>query len=387
MWDSSRRTDRAHREYALVILALLLGVTCGPHADYEERTLVPSGPFGLRPVAEWEKLFLGNWETERQGFLPASISEDSSQFYNLAYAIDGNTAMYRATGKTEYLDRALLYIDNVVRSARDSWSLPSSQFKDSYRGWVSQYPGTLGLEVALNESYCWRYVTRLLRVIHDTPGLYNNDKYRKIYAQFLEFSEKDIFEKWFARGANDFIYRENTHMAAHWAAIAMNLSMLTTDDTRKARYLEVFGRINQGLPNYPSSLREQMEANPDRQGAVFWNSSWGSHSQPGQDVAHGNGVVAYIVEAHDAGVEWKDEDVQALAVTLDTVIWPAPKRYAEYLDGSGSGTGWFNDGFMKLGRYSVSLQRRLETHSVGSNTQFYGNAALNVKLLAEKTSP
>jgi hypothetical protein len=45
--------------------------------------------------------------------------------------------------------------------------------------------------------------------------------------------------------------------------------------------------------------------------------------------------------------------------------------------------GWFNDGFMKLGRYSVSLQRRLEKHSVGSNTQFFGNAALNVKLLSK----
>jgi hypothetical protein len=38
---------------------------------------------------------------------------------------------------------------------------------------------------------------------------------------------------------------------------------------------------------------------------------------------------------------------------------------------------------MKLGRYSVGLQRRIDKHRVGSNTQFFGNAALNVRLLSK----
>jgi hypothetical protein len=38
---------------------------------------------------------------------------------------------------------------------------------------------------------------------------------------------------------------------------------------------------------------------------------------------------------------------------------------------------------MKLGRYNVELQSRLDTHRVGQNTQFFGNAALNVRLLSE----
>ncbi len=381
MLDSSRQTGCGFRGCVLVFLSLLLAADCAPQAVAEEGP--PPPPPDLRTVSDWEQLFLDNWDVEHTSyFLPESTSGDSWQLYNLAYGIDGNTAMYRATGNRQYLDRALLYATNAVGTARDSWWFPTSQFKDSYRGWTSQTPETSGLEVALYESYCWRYVTRLLRVIRETPALYDNPSYRNPYLQLLAFSEKDIFEKWFQRGPNNYIYRENTHMASHWAYIAMNLSLMTTDETRKARYLEVFDNINRSLPNHASSLRGQLRANPAHAAALFWDETWGSHSPPGQDVSHGNGVVAFITEAHDAGMEWEDEDVRALAVTLDTVIWPADGQYAEYVDGSGEGGGWFNDGFMKLGRYSIPLQRRLETHLIGQNTQYYGNAALNVRLLS-----
>jgi hypothetical protein len=336
---------------------------------------------GLRTVAGWETLFLKRWNSDHTGdFLPRSTSNDSWQFYNLGYGIDGNTAMYRATGKTQYLDRALLYVNNMVNSARAS-STMKSNFRDSYLGWTSKRSATLNQEAALYESYCWRYVTGLLRIIRETPALYGNATYRAQYDKLLAFTEKNIFEKWYTRGANTHIYRVNTHMAAHWAKIALDLSRITTDATRKARYLTVLNNINRDLPNYTSSLRQQMKPSPVNSAAYFWSATWGSTSRPGQDVSHGNGVMAYIVEAHDAGVEWTDADMTAFVNTLNKVIWPTAGKYGNYVDGSGTGNGWFNDGLMKLGRYSPALQKRLETHSVGNNTQYYGNGALNVKLL------
>jgi hypothetical protein len=388
MLDSCRRSRRGPRGCAIVFLCLLAGVACAPKAGSGQGIgPPPPAPPGLQSVDDWERLFLAHWDFEHtESFLPKSLSRDSWRFYGLAYGIDGNTAMYRATGKVQYLDRALLYVNNVVSTARDSWSLEGGPFEDVYRGWTSQNPDTLGLEVPLYESYCWRYVTRLLRVIRETPALYNNTGYRAQYQRLLEFSEIDIFEKWFQRGANTYIYRENTHMASHWASIAMNLSLMTSDAARKARYLEVFNKINRGLPNHASSLRHQLGVSSVNAAASFWSDAWGSHSGPGQDVSHGNGVVAFIVEAHEAGMEWMDEDVRALTVTLDSVIWPSDGRYAQYVDGSGSGDGWFNDGFMKLGRYDAKLQCRLEAHSVGRNTQYYGNAALNVRLFSERSA-
>ncbi|RKH53155.1 hypothetical protein D7X55_00025 [Corallococcus sp. AB049A] len=338
----------------------------------------------LRTVAAWETLFLNRWNSEHtSSFLPKSQSLDSWQFYDLAYGIDGNTAMYRATGKTQYMDRALLYVNNMVNHAKVSSSLPRSQFKDSYLGWASARSDTLGQEVPLFESYCWRYVTRMLRTIRETPALYGNSNYKAQYDKLLAFTERNMFEKWMKRGANSYIYRVNTHMASHWAYISMDLSKMTTDATKRAQYMTVFNNINRDMPNNTSSLRGQLMASPVNANAYFWAAEWGSKKRPGQDVAHGNGVMAYIVEAHDAGMEWTDADMRKFVTTLNNVIWPSAKKYGNYVDGTGSGTGWFNDGLVKLGRYNAALQQRLETHTVGQNTQYYGNGALNAKLLSQ----
>ncbi len=407
MADVLGRTHRAPVMWRVLPLMLLLAWACeseGPRAspdagsapDASELPAPDAGsgpdvpvptptptPSGLRTVEQWERRFLDTWEREHQrDFLPWSQSTDSADFYNLAYGIDANTAMYRATRRTTYLDRALLYVHNLVGSARVSRSLPGSQFQDGYRGWASS-----GQEVALYESYCWRYVTRLLRIIRQTPELYDDAAYRSQYEPLLAFSEKHIFEKWFVRGANDYLYRERTHMAAHWAFIAMDLSLMTTDPKKKARYQAVFDNIHQGLPNFPGSLRSQLGPHPLRPEAWFWSDVWGSHEQPGQDVAHANGMLAFIVEAHDAGLTWTDDDVRRFVATLDTVVWPRRGKYAEYVDGSGKGDGWFNDGLMKLGRYDAGLQRRLEQHTVGQNTQFFANGALNARILSEPPGP
>ncbi|RKH70261.1 hypothetical protein D7X55_11040 [Corallococcus sp. AB049A] len=348
---------------------------------------LPPTPAGLRPVTTWEGMFVEEWGREHmQTFLPWSNSRDSWDFYNLAYGLDANTAMYRATGKRAYLDRALLYANNLMASARVSSSLPNSQFKDGYLGWTSSLSSPAGQEVPLYESYCWRYVTRMLRVIRETPDLYATYTYRRQYDRLLAFSEKNIFEKWYVRGANDFVYRNRTHMAAHWAFIAMDLSRMTNNPDNKARYLEVFDKINRGMPNFPSSLRSKLAPNPDHPTAWFWNDKWDTNAQPGQDVAHANNVVAYIVEAHDAGMEWTDADIRRFVATLNTVIWPSARVYSDYVDGTGVGDGWFNDGLMKLGRYDVNLQRRLEQHRVGQNSQFFANGALNVRLLSEQAA-
>lgn len=82
-------------------------------------------------------------------------------------------------------------------------------------------------------------------------------------------------------------------------------------------------------------------------------------------------------------MEWTDDDIREFVVLLDAVSWPAPRVYAEYVDGTGAGDGWFNDGLMKLGRYDVNLQRRLEQQRVGQNSQFFANGALNVRMLSE----
>jgi hypothetical protein len=320
-----------------------------------------------------------SWDFQAENIQPQSRSKDSWDHYSLSYSLDANIAMFRATDERRYLNRTLEWVENVMAASAVSATLPTSQYRDRYRGWVSQQEG--GTEVPLYESYFWRYGTALLPAMRASAAVYANSKYRTRYNRVLQFAEVDVFEKWFTRGANDNIYRSRTHMAAHWAQIALNLSLVTTDAARRARYHEVMDNIDLHLPNVGSSLRRQLRRSPVEPTAYFWSDVWGSFRRPGQDVGHGNGVMAYVVEAWENGSRWTDADMAAFSALLTKVIWPGGHTYRGYVDGTGTDNGWYSDGFVKLGRYDPAVQRRLDQHVV-VNDQFAANMALNAKLLS-----
>jgi len=342
-------------------------------------TPVVSNP-QLKSVSWWESQYNGIWSYNYGHDLPLSKSKDSWDYYDLAYSIDDPVAMYLASGKTKYLDQSLVYINNMVNNAAVSSSLGSAAYRDSYLGWASHKNGSTGQEEPLYESYAWRYVTRALLVIKRTPALYSNPTYKSQYDKLLAFTERNIFDKWYARGIDN-IYRSNTNMASHWAYITMDLSQMTTDATRLAREKKIFDDINNHIPTYGNaSLHGQMKTSPVNAAAYFWNEEWGKTARPGQDVSHANAEMAYITEAYDLGLGgWTQADIKKFVVTLDKVVWKKDGGpYAASVDGSGSDNGWFIDGWMKLGRYDANLQKRFETHTVGFAP---GNGALNAKRL------
>ncbi|MGQ0719391.1 MAG: hypothetical protein ACT4NP_19175, partial [Pseudonocardiales bacterium] len=259
--------------------------------------------------------------------------------------------------------------------------IETSQYRDRYLGWTSEREDVRGEEVALFESYNWRYVTRTLRVMRQTPAIYDDPAYRAQYERLLNFTEVNIFEKWYARGADETIYRSRTHMAAHWAYIAVDLFTLTADEARRGRYQEVFSNIDRDLPNHSSSLRDQLQlqATGSDQPAYFWSAVWGGSHRPRQDVSHGNGVIAYVIEAHELGSEWTQTDMARFSATLTELILRDGKS-AEYVDGTGDGRGGFADGFVKLGRFDPAVQTRLQEHGV-QNAHYYANMALNATVL------
>ncbi|MFC7275793.1 hypothetical protein ACFQS1_17525 [Paractinoplanes rhizophilus] len=318
-------------------------------------------PAGLRTVAQWTDVFRQSWDYQYATGLPMSKSPDSWDHYDLSYSVDSCVAMYRATGEHRYLDRALLFVENVATAATPSKSLAHSSFRDGYLGWASAKSGEGGDEVPLYESYFWRYGTALLVAMRD--GGAQGDRYQRL----LDFAETHVFEKWYSRGADEAIYRDRTHLAAHWALIAHNLAQVTTDAARAARYRSVAGAIDR-------RLRGQLRRNPVEPTAYFWSDRWGSARRPGQDVSHGNGVIAYVVEAG-----WTRAEMAAFAALLTKVVWPGGTVYKGYVDGSGTDNGWLADGFVKLGRFDAGAQLRLDGHRV-VNDQFAANMALNARI-------
>jgi hypothetical protein len=377
----------ARRSVLLLALTSLTAASAPPRADVPAimsplplPAPVPRAAVKLEPVAHWAAVFQQSWDYQYENSLPMSRSADSWDHYDLSYSVDSCIAMFRATDERRYLDRALEFVENVAGSAVASSALPDSSFHDGYRGWASSKSGQGGDEVPLYESYFWRYGTALLVAMRDDPAVYRNTRYRARYDRLLAFAETDVFDKWYSRGARDTIYRERTHMAAHWALIALNLAQVTGDPARRARYLAVVANIDLHLPGSGASLRGQLRRNPVEPTAYFWSDVWGSARRPGQDVSHGNGVMAYVVEARDRGRTWTTSDMAAFSAVLTKVIWPGGRTYRSYVDGTGADNGWFSDGFVKLGRFDPAVQKRLESHEV-VNDQFAANMALNARLL------
>jgi hypothetical protein len=375
------------RSVLLLALASLTAASASPSTDVlpmmnplPAAPTAAAGTIDLKPVSHWTAVFMDSWDYQYENSLPMSRSKDSWDHYDLSYSVDSCVAMFRATDQRRYLDRALEFVENVVASAVVSSTLRSSGYKDKYRGWASSASGQGGDEVPLYESYFWRYGTALLVAMHDAPAVLADAAYRQRYERLLRFAEVDIFEKWYSRSPGENIYRERTHMAAHWALIAMNLAQVTTDEGRRARYQQVVDNVDLHVPGVGSSLRAQMRRNPAEPTAYFWSDVWGSARRPGQDVSHGNGVMAYVVEARDRGRQWTAADLAGFSALLTRVIWPGGTTYRNFVDGTGSDNGWFSDGFVKLGRSDPAVQRRLEDHQV-VNDQFAANMALNARVL------
>jgi hypothetical protein len=337
-------------------------------------TVSPTGP--LLPVEHWRSLAEHAWPTLRAQVLPLSRSLDSHDFYRLAYTLDGLASLLEATSDPVYATRTFELISAMIASATPV--LPSSPFRDGYRGWVSMAYGNR--EVPLYESYAWRYVARLLRVLQ--PMLPTaSDQVHQSYAETLAFTETNIVDKWISRGVNAFVYRSRTHMAAHWASICLDVSRLTTDAGRRARCVQVVDNIDNHLPNYPSSLRQQLHPSRTESGAYWWSDVWGHSTGPGQDIGHGNGVIAYVVESNDLRAGWSDQDLDRFCRTLVRFVIRASAPYPGFVDGTGHGNGWVADGFVKLGRHDLAVQQRLQRHGV-QNFQFHAAMAVNAAHLA-----
>jgi hypothetical protein len=339
------------------------GASSAPH-----HRATTAAALGIRPISYWQAQFDDSDASTFRTATALTTSSDSSDYYDAAYYVDAYTSMWEATSQTRYLGRAVSLVNNMISRARPSSSFGGG-FHDGYLGWVTQRSDVAGQEVPLYESYMWRYVARLIRVM-PTTGAYADDR-----ARFLAFTEKNIFDKWMARGASDNVYRSRTHMAAHWAYIGLELSRTTHSASRRAAALAVATNVDRNMPNSSSSLRGQMHTNPSHPGAYVWSAEWGRTS-PVQDVGHGNGVIAYVAEAYTLGKDWTQSDMERFGGTL-RVISPT----AEFVDGSGDDTGWWPDGWVKLGRADPAIQKLLETHGRAITAQYMAAMAENVKLL------
>lgn len=362
----------------------------GYHAEGLSCVLDPcTGAACPRSVADWQKLYDAEWSAKDEAdcLSRAKSGGFKQEHYFLAYCIDGLTSIWRATGDNQYLDTTLEYIQYTLDDAKLA--------SDGFRRW----PGDIDPKgVPLWESYYWRMVTTLIRVMQKHPTLLNTGTYQAQYDALLKFSEHDIWDKWESDGLGN-LYRSRTHMASHWARIGMELYRITG----KAKYKTVFDNISGGsMVGYPSNLHDQFYPNPKTPTAYTWASVWGApKGQDVQDTSHAGAIISFIELAAEAGMYWQQSDLDSLHSTLTDVVWPASQgqNYFRNVDGTGglygpkpgntidSIHGRLNE-WLVLGRHDLKLQKRIEADYTGNHLKYFGTqslgiAALNAKILID----
>ncbi len=344
-------------------------------------------------VAELQTLYDEIWAGE-QGEQCMELSTSTGigqEHYYLSYCIDGLTSMWRATGDLGYLDTALELIGNTLADTVTDG--------DGYRRWPAE--GGVDEGYPLWETYYWRHVMTIVRVLADHPELRAQGDYQARYDELLEFSRVHIWEKWRVDGIGNF-YRSQTHMAAHPARIGLDLYALTGE----AEYLEVFEDISfDGMPSRDdANLADQLEPNPDAPGALVWSRSW-PPDYAIQDVSHAGAIVSFWAHAYDDAMYWDAAHIDALVTTLLDVVWdPALNgSYARNVDGTSTeldgspsqphgpdGTHGRMHEWLVLGRYDERVQQRIEDVYLDPDQEdlrFFGHqavgiAAHNARLLA-----
>ncbi|MGB5819502.1 MAG: DNRLRE domain-containing protein [Saonia sp.] len=338
-------------------------------------------------VTYWKELFDVAWASEYSDAVEKSESGNAFQeYYFLAYTIDGLIQVWQATGDNKYLDDALGLIENTIDDA-----VPMGGANSGYLGWPSDLNkyGAIRNNEGTNlwESFLYRYVTTLLRIMNQSPNLRASGSYQARYDDILAFTKTHIWDKWYNRNSNlNDLYRSRTHMTSHWARIAMELYIIEGNQ----KYREVFDNISfAGMPNYGgASLRSRIYTNPSNPQAYSWYQTWDSNVI--QDVNHGDDIVSFWVAAYENGMYWDLNDMKALVATTNDVVWTSnsPLKFAENIDGSGGSDikEVISHGMLTVGRFDENLQNRIRNHYTLSSVrsrewQAMGIAALNRKIL------
>jgi len=310
--------------------------------------------------AQWKIKFESYWYNGSSNATYANFNSlmvqcnsngEQQQHYYAAWAFEAGLAAWRATGDNRYLDDLIEAIEAVISTAtvRPAFS------GGPYLGWnaVKGTPSAKGY--ALWESYLWRYVATMLRVMYKSPALRATGSYQTKYDTILSFIRTHIWEKWYTDGIGN-LYRTNTHMASHWARIGMELHVITGVQ----QYKDVFDDISwRGMAiRGGANLRGRIY----NLGAGYsWYSSWTSNTV--QDTNHGSDVINFIVEAVENGYYWNMADIDKFVTTFSNVIWynNSPVQWTNYVNGSGTGGAVNLHEWLNLARYSTSLQSRIDT--------------------------
>ena len=322
----------------------------------------------------------------RSEMLRYSLTDGSQQqYYYMNWNLTGAISAWQATGNIAYFNDAKQVVDNTISKTKTI-----NINGESYLGWPEPNH-TNGFE--LWDSMYWKEVATLLRIMHQSPSFIG--PHRTWFYSVLDFTEKNIWERYVAKGEDGNQYGYAADDTSHWARIAMELYVITG----KQKYKTFFDNVSFKGCTCPEtmkghSIRDQIFDNNSvtpTASNISW--TWGkTTSGEVPDAPHVSAVVQFIALAAENRMYWNQgsnsDDIEKWVSTFDNVVWTdnSPAKGSFYIDGTGTKDSYaLSVGAQAiLGRFDTDFQVRMENNildHVWNKSMIAGLLLLNRKIL------
>ena len=259
-------------------------------------------------------------------------------------------------------------LDNCRKTPTEEWMLPTEKILntmfdkmtagyDGYKGFVGPYiyNDEYWCDVHVSDAILCSHALKFAMIVHDQPEL--QTKYDVSCKRFIAIVQKDLIEKWHARGT--FIddgpfggYRDGTmyckpgdlenwvekdtartdnkapslpfNKALDMAYCMLQLYYLTGENSYKTQATQIYNRVKAGMNRFdgaytwnywePVSPRDIIETAPRRYDLTHWV---GTH--PYRDYQLGE--IEKIIFAYDMGVTFTEDDMRRLVATNLKFMW------------------------------------------------------------------
>ncbi len=371
-------------------------------------------PFVPRDYIADLKTYLATYRTAIDNEIgPAGTPPDSGTFYYTSYYLHGLAAGAEASGDTALMDTLLGFIDRMIAHAR-----PLVVDGITYQQWGEWDEN--GRPKQLNCFQGMGPLARTAAVIANHPAF--RTRYAAKRTQIVAFVDQAIFKYWFDKKVG--VYKDPTttrlgglipwlpttlggwgsykfwnDKCSLFGQITAWMSQAAENDDDRALYREYSSRIALGF-----RLSRQFQQNGNWIWDVGkWPIAQGDNLTGVPDTSHANREPMMVVAMAEAGIEFTQEEIRAMAKTLVNSIWngdTSDPKFANYIDGQNlayrTAPPWANGiiyhGWDMVGKYSAEALRVLAiTHnriitrkpsdpafnpSLGANASSYGRMML-----------
>lgn len=302
---------------------------------------VDSGPAQTAQLSAYKAYFDAEYVSEAATFNNHAAAGWGQNVYDMNTVIESTTGMYEGTLETNYLNRALLWIETIISKA----TIIDIHGKKNWRGiWVSPYSST-------NIAYLLEDMQAATSMMRATRVVLQDTRLRSIWGTrvtaIYNFVRDHVVNKhWFTRGTSSWFQNKFTNPASVQsdkeiilARLLLDLkicsTLLANTDNSTYGYPALVALAAAGLKDYNGA---ESRFTPWTFNSLVW--SRGKQYEPPHfimDTAHAQRLAAFVYDFYKAGTVIDQNILQGTCTLFSKVIWnqsTTDPLFVNFIDGS-----------------------------------------------------